>query len=196
MLFSKKSAGVDALVVGLGNPGLRYRNTRHNVGFCAVDYIADKLGVRPDKSRFDALYCKARMGGKNILLIKPQTFMNESGRSVGSFARFFKIPPQDILVIFDDVSLDVGRLRIRRSGSAGGHNGIKSLIAHLGSQDFPRIKIGVGQKPHAEDDLADWVLGTLPPLQRETIAAEMPAVYDAVCDLLDGNAEAAMAKYN
>ena len=197
MFFKKKPSGpIAAMIVGLGNPGAKYSTTRHNVGFCAIDHIAKKLGAEPDKLKFQGLYCRTKMAGQEVILLKPQTFMNDSGKSVSQFASFFKIDPENIIVIFDDVLLDVGKLRIRRKGSHGGHNGIRSIVACLGSEDFPRIKIGVGKKPHPDYDLADWVLSPLPLKDRETISNNMDKVYDAVCDILDGDFEKAMGKYN
>lgn len=197
MFFKNKSlGGVDYIIVGLGNPGTKYLTTRHNVGFNAVDFIADELSLNINKLKFKGLYCQANINSKKVLLIKPQTFMNESGVCVKSFADFYKVSPQNIIVIFDDVSLDVGKMRIRRKGSAGGHNGIKSIISHLKSEDFPRIKIGVGQKPHPDYDLADWVLGSLPLKDRDTINENNKNVYAAARDILNGDFEAAMAKYN
>ncbi|MBQ1263298.1 MAG: aminoacyl-tRNA hydrolase [Oscillospiraceae bacterium] len=197
MFFKKKPSGpIAAMIVGLGNPGAKYNTTRHNVGFCAIDHIAKKLGAEPDKLKFQGLYCRTKMAGQEVILLKPQTFMNDSGKSVSQFASFFKIPAENIIVIFDDVLLDVGKLRIRRKGSHGGHNGIRSIVACLGSEDFPRIKIGVGKKPHPDYDLADWVLSPLPLKDRETVSNNMDKVYDAVCDILDGDFEKAMGKYN
>ena len=197
MFFKKKPSGpIAAMIVGLGNPGAKYNTTRHNVGFCAIDHIAKKLGAEPDKLKFQGLYCRTKMAGQEVILLKPQTFMNDSGKSVSQFATFFKIPAENIIVIFDDVLLDVGKLRIRRKGSHGGHNGIRSIVACLGSEDFPRIKIGVGKKPHPDYDLADWVLSPLPLKDRETVSNNMDKVYDAVCDILDGDFEKAMGKYN
>ncbi len=197
MFFKNKSKGpIDAIIVGLGNPGTKYTATRHNVGFNALDFIAGKLSVSVDKLKFGGLYATAKIGDKKVLLLKPQTFMNESGKSLAQFASFYKVAPQNIIVLFDDVSLDVGKLRIRKKGSAGGHNGIKSIIASIGSQEFPRIKIGVGKKPHPDYDLADWVLSNLSLSDREIISKNNISVYDAVCDILNGNFEEAMAKYN
>ncbi len=197
MFFKKKAGGpIDAIIVGLGNPGAKYATTRHNVGFEALDFIADKCGAKVDKLKFQGLFAQAKIGQARVILLKPQTFMNESGRSISQFASFYKVPAENIIVIFDDVSLDVGKMRIRRKGSAGGHNGIKSIISCLSSEDFPRVKIGVGQKPHPDYDLADWVLGQIPLKDRETIRGNMPDVYDAVCDILSGDLESAMGKYN
>lgn len=196
MLFKKSSGPIDAIIVGLGNPGAKYATTRHNVGFCAIDYIADKLSADNFKLKFEGLFCQAKIKDARVLLLKPQTFMNDSGRSIAAFASFYKVNPENIIVIFDDISLDVGKMRIRRKGSAGGHNGIKSIINHLSSENFPRVKIGVGQKPHPDYDLADWVLSPLPLKDRETIADNMSSIYDAVCDILSGDVEKAMGKYN
>ena len=146
------------LIVGLGNPGKEYERTRHNAGFRALDVLADSLGCKIDRLKFQGLYCQTNYQGKKLFLLKPQTFMNLSGPSVLQLSAYFNIPPQRIIVLFDHISLPPGRLRIRGDGSAGGHNGIKSIIGELGSQSFPRVKIGVGAKPHPAQDLADWVL--------------------------------------
>ena len=197
MFFKKKASGpISAMIVGLGKPGPKYTTTRHNVGYCAIDHIANRLGAEPNKLKFQGLYCRCKMAENEVILLKPQTFMNDSGKSVSQFASFFKIPAENIIVIFDDVLLDVGKLRIRRKGSHGGHNGIKSIVSCLGSEDFPRVKIGVGKKPHPDYDLADWVLSPLPLKDRETISNNMDKVYDAVCDILNGDFEKAMGKYN
>lgn len=156
MLFRR--AACDYLIAGLGNPGVQYEKTRHNVGFRAINVLAAEAGARIDRAKFQALTCLCDVGGLRALLMKPQTFMNNSGIAIRQAADYYKLPPERILVLFDDIDLDVGRLRIRRGGSAGGHNGVKSIIACLGSQAFPRIKIGVGAKPHPDYDLADWVL--------------------------------------
>lgn len=165
-LFKKISSGtpkeepqpVSHLVVGLGNPGKDYAFTRHNTGFLTLDYISQKLGVKINNAKFKSLICETVLSGKRVLLMQPQTFMNNSGEAVREAAAFYKIEPKNILVIFDDISLDVGRMRVRKNGSDGGHNGIKSIIYHLQSDEFPRIKIGVGKKPHPDYDLAAWVL--------------------------------------
>lgn len=151
------------LIVGLGNPGTEYVRTRHNVGFSAVDALAQSLGVKIDRAKYHALIGEAVIDGQRVILMKPQTYMNASGKAVAEAAKFYKLSPEHILVYSDDISLAPGRLRVRRDGSAGGHNGLKSIIECLGgAQNFPRIKIGVGQKPTPEYDLADWVLGKLP----------------------------------
>ena len=164
------------LIVGLGNPGGKYEKTRHNCGFRALAILASGLNCRVDKGKFQGLYGKTALGDATLVLLKPQTFMNLSGQSVAAFANFFHIPPQKIIVLFDDISLDPGVLRIRANGSAGGHNGLKSIIASLGSQDFPRVKIGVGGKPHPDFDLADWVLSTFSSQEEKDLA---PALEDA-----------------
>lgn len=146
------------LIVGLGNPGKEYARTKHNCGFLAMDILADQLGCKVDKLKFQGLYGQTTYKGTKLYLLKPQTFMNLSGKSVLQISAYFNIPPQRIIVMFDDISLEPGKLRVRSDGSAGGHNGIKSIIAELGSQDFPRVKIGVGSKPHKDADLAQWVL--------------------------------------
>ena len=160
MFFNKnRSSGVEWLLVGLGNPGDKYDNTRHNVGFAAIDQLAEELKVPVQKLKYRALTQTVELGGAKVLLMKPITYMNLSGEAVGEAARFFKIPADHVLVLSDDVSLPVGKLRIRKGGSAGGHNGLKSIIQHLGTDQFPRVKIGVGEKPHPDYDMADWVLG-------------------------------------
>lgn len=159
---ASKNGQIAWLIVGLGNPGTEYVRTRHNVGFAAIDALAQSLGVKIDRAKYHALIGEAVIDGVRVILMKPQTFMNASGKAVAEAANFYKLNPDHILVYSDDISLAPGRLRVRRNGSAGGHNGLKSIIECIGSQEFPRIKIGVGQKPTPEYDLADWVLGKLP----------------------------------
>jgi PTH1 family peptidyl-tRNA hydrolase len=196
MFLRKPSSGCGWLVVGLGNPGKQYEHSRHNVGFDTLDILADRLHVRVDRIKFKALTGMAEIGGEKVLLMKPQTFMNLSGEAVRQAADFYKLPPERILVIFDDISLDPGRLRIRASGSAGGHNGIKSIIAQLGSQDFPRIKVGVGAKPHPDYDLADWVLGKFSGEDKKQAEAAMARAADAVEAILTTGPEKAASKFN
>ena len=196
MFFKSKSGSVDAIIVGLGNPGIKYNTTRHNVGFMAIDFILDKLNVKADKQKFDANYVKCEIDGKSVIILKPLTFMNLSGDSIFKAASFFKVPAENIIIIYDDVLLDVGKMRIRRKGSDGGHNGIKSIIARLHADSFPRIKIGVGKKPHPDYDLADWVLSPLPLKDREIINDNMDKVFDAVKLILNGNTDEAMNRYN
>ena len=179
------------LVVGLGNPGREYEKSRHNCGFRAMDVLEQKLGCRTDKGKFQGLYGQCTYAGRRVLLLRPQTYMNLSGRSVLQLSAFFKIPPQRIIVMFDDISLEPGRIRIRANGSAGGHNGIKSIIQELGSQDFPRIKIGVGAKPHPDYDLADWVLGSFSASDEKLLQPALERAADAaLCIMEHGIAEA------
>lgn len=187
---------IDWLVVGLGNPGKKYENNRHNTGFRVMDALCNKHSVRCDRSKFHALTGEAVLGGHRCLLMKPQTFMNASGDAVAEAADFYKIPPERVLVIFDDISLPVGALRIRPKGSAGGQNGVKSIINMMGSEQFPRIKVGVGAKPHPDYDLADWVLSNV-------TEEELPAMNDAVeravlavSELIANGVPAATQKYN
>ena len=195
MLFQRRQTGIDWLIVGLGNPGKQYENTRHNAGFVALDAAADAWGIRVVRAKFSALTGTGEVGGSKVLLLKPQTFMNNSGAAVGAAASFYKLPPERVIVLFDDISLAPGRLRVRRGGSAGGHNGIKSIIAAIG-QDFPRVKIGVGEKPHPEYDLADWELGKPSGDDRKAIASRTDDVRGAVEMILKGQLDAAMSKYN
>ena len=184
------------LVVGLGNPGDKYTFTRHNTGFMALDFIAEKCGVRVDRARFKSLCADARLGEHRVLLMKPQTFMNLSGEAVREAADFYKIPPENILVLFDDINFDVGVMRIRRNGSDGGHNGIKSIIYQLNSDAFPRVKIGVGKKPSPDYDLADYVLGTYSDADKKTLFSMFSRVYDGVELILSGQIDKAMNLYN
>lgn len=195
MLFSKKS-GIEFLIVGLGNPGSKYWNTRHNVGFAALDALAEELHAKVDRVKFQGLTGQADLNGKKVLLLKPTTYMNLSGQSVAAAAKFYKIPPEHILVMFDDISLEPGRLRIRKNGSAGGHNGVKSIISSIGSQDFPRIKIGVGAKPHPDYDLADWVLSVFPYDQREAMAETYRRAAQAAIVLIAQGPDAAANRFN
>lgn len=151
------------LIAGLGNPETKYDGSRHNAGFAALDYLSDKWNIPLNKTKFQGLWGQGDVDGRRVVLLKPLTYMNLSGESIGPLADFFKIPPQQVLVLCDDVTQAPGKLRIRPSGSAGGHNGLKNIIARLGGQEFPRIRIGVGAKPHPDYDLADWVLGKFPP---------------------------------
>ena len=187
---------VSAIVVGLGNPGPKYAKTRHNVGFLAIDYIAEKIGVRIDRAKHHALVCEAELGGSRVLLMKPETFMNNSGVAIGDAARFYKIPSERVIVLHDEISFEPGIMRIRRKGSAGGHNGLKSIIEHLGDDGFPRIKIGVGKKPSPEYDLADWVLGQMPKAAEEAISERFADIYSSVELILSGKIDDAMGKYS
>lgn len=183
------------LIVGLGNPGREYEKTRHNMGFRALDILADKLHCKVDKGKFQGLYGTCDYAGKRLILLKPQTFMNLSGRSVLQLSAFYRIPPQRIIVLFDDISLVPGNLRIRADGSAGGHNGIKSVIAELGSQDFPRVKIGVGAKPHPEYDLADWVLSSFSAQEEKLLAPALERAADAALAIVEYGVSEASNRY-
>ena len=195
MFFQKKPGG-EWLVVGLGNPGSKYWNTRHNVGYAAMDALAESLHARVDRVKFQGLTGTAEYKGHKLVLLKPTTYMNLSGRSVDAAAKFYKIPPERILVMLDDISLEPGRLRVRKSGSAGGHNGLKSIISSLGSQEFPRIRIGVGEKPHPDYDLADWVLSVFPLSEREAMAEVYRRAAEAACTVVTDGCDAAMNRFN
>ena len=184
------------LIVGLGNPGREYEKSRHNCGFRALDHLADSLNCRVDKAKFQGLYGQVSCRGRKLFLLKPQTFMNLSGRSVVQLSAYFHIPPQRIIVLFDDISLEPGRLRIRPSGSAGGHNGLKSIIAELGSQDFPRVKIGVGAKPHPDYDLADWVLGSFSASDEKLVEPALERAGDAALCIMEHGCSEAAGRFN
>lgn len=196
MLFGKKSGAYDYIIAGLGNPGAKYEMTRHNAGFLAIDMLAMKQNKEIKRLKFHALTCDAEIEGKKCLLMKPQTFMNNSGEAIGEAAKFYKIPPQNIIVLSDDISLDVGKIRIRRKGSAGRHNGLKSIIAHLGSEDFPRVKIGVGKKPNAYMDLADWVLGRFPKELEPQLKEALENADGAISLIVQDKFDRAMNLYN
>ncbi len=192
----KPSGSENWLIVGLGNPGREYEKTRHNCGFRAVDLLADQLGTKIDKLKFQGLYAQVNYQGKKLFLLKPQTFMNLSGRSVLQLSAYFNIPPQRIIVMFDDISLEPGRLRIRADGSAGGHNGIKSIIQEVGSQDFPRIKIGVGAKPNPNYDLADWVLSTFSSQEEKALAVSLDNAAQAALSVIDRGVPESANRFN
>ena len=184
------------LIVGLGNPGKEYEKTRHNCGFRAVDILADKLGCKIDRLKYQGLYCQTTYNGKKLFLLKPQTYMNLSGRSVLQLSAYFSIPPQRIIVLFDDSSLPPGRLRIRPDGSAGGHNGIKSIIQEVGSQAFPRVKIGVGAKPHPDFDLADWVLSAFSAQEEKALTVSLENAAKAALCIIDQGVPEAANRFN
>lgn len=184
------------LLVGLGNPGTEYERTRHNCGYMALDAVAKAHGITVDRVKFHATVGEGIIGGVRTLLMKPTTYMNNSGLAVGEAAAFYHVPPEHILVLHDEISFDVGVMRIRRKGSAGGHNGLKSLIASLGSDAFPRIKIGIGKKPSPDYDLADYVLGRFSPADLSTLSEEFTAVTAACECILAGDVEGAMARYS
>ena len=201
MLFQRKTQSLSVgapefLVVGLGNPDKKYAFTRHNSGFLCVDMLAEKHGFTLKKLKFKSLLGDAEIGGHRCLVMKPQTYMNLSGEAVRDAAQFYKIPPERIVVLFDDISLDVGKIRIRRKGTDGGHNGIKNIIYHLNSDTFPRIKIGVGKKPHPDYDLADWVLSEFKKDEEAPLKTALENACAALELMLDGKTDEAMNKYN
>ena len=189
MLFNTKEK---YLIVGLGNPGATYEKTRHNAGFICADELIDYFGASPIKCRANALLYRALSGGREIYIAKPQTFMNLSGEAVGEAARFYKLGADKIIVISDDISLGVGRLRVRRKGSAGGHNGLKSINEHLGTDAYPRVKVGVGEKPHPDFDLADWVLSSFDKTEMQRLADAYPTVLLGIERIVAGDVDGAM----
>ena len=183
------------LIAGLGNPTREYEKTRHNVGFEAIDILADKAGTTVTEKKHKALYGKGYIGGQKVILAKPQTYMNLSGESIREIADFYKIEPENIIILCDDINLSEGQLRIRLKGSAGGHYGLKNIISHLGTQEFPRIRIGVGEKPRGMD-LADYVLGRFPKEQQAVMEEAYRDAADAACMMIEEGADAAMNHYN
>ena len=196
MSFGMKSSAVDWLIVGLGNPGEKYAHTRHNMGFLTVDLLAEKLGVKLNKVKFKSAYNIVNFAGCKCLVMKPQTYMNLSGEAVREAAQFYKIPADRVLVIYDDVSLPVGKLRVRPSGSAGGHNGIKNIIAHLGTQDFPRVKIGVGAPTGGGDEMIDWVIGAPSQAERKILAESFEKAIGAAECIIQKGCQQAMNGFN
>lgn len=196
MLFGRKDNSMEWLVVCLGNVGDKYDATRHNVGFEVADELAQRKNIPLQKLKHRALTNTAELGGRKALIMKPVTFMNLSGEAAGEAVRFYKVPPDHVLVVCDDVALPAGKLRIRAGGSAGGHNGLKSLIQHLGTDQFPRLRIGVGQKPHPDYDLADWVLGKFQGEDRKVMDAAVKQAADGVECLLREGIDKAMSRFN
>lgn len=198
MFFKKEYASnsIEYIIVGLGNPGRRYENTRHNAGFIAMDYIADKLGVKINKIKFKSTVGEANIAGKRCLLMKPSTFMNLSGQAVTEAMNFYKIPPQRTVIMSDDISLDVGIIRIRRKGSDGGQKGLQNIIYLSGSDEFPRVKIGIGKKPHPEYDLKDWVLSRFTDKDKKLISERLPDILGAVELIVSEDIDKAMNLYN
>ena len=195
--FQKRPAGgVEYIVAGLGNPGKKYDRTRHNAGFICIDRLAKDLSVEIKRSKYDALTAEVVIEGKKVLLMKPQTFMNLSGVSIEKAAAFYKVPPEKVIVIFDDISLPPGKMRIRRKGSHGGHNGARNITAQLQSENFPRLKIGVGQKPRPEYDLADWVLSSFTEAELKEVNSCAENTLKAVSLIIKGDMEQAMALFN
>lgn len=196
MFFHRSGGGISWLLVGLGNPGNQYAATRHNMGFMALDRLADREGFRFNKLRFRAWTAEWMVNGEKVLVMKPQTYMNLSGESVGEAARFYKVPADHVLVISDDVSLPVGKLRIRKSGSAGGHNGLKNIIQHLGTDAFPRIKVGVGMPDHPDHEMIDWVIGKPQGEEAKTLRAALDRAADAALSVIDEGPDRAMNRFN
>lgn len=191
LTVNRKNGSIEHLVVGLGNPGSKYENTRHNAGFIALDYIANQLNVNFNKSKFDALFSEAVIDSKRVLLIKPQTFMNLSGESVVQFISFYKVPSENVIILFDDISLAPGNLRVKRSGSHGGHNGMRNIIQLAKTDNFPRIKIGIGAKP-TDWDLADWVTSKFSDEDLKLLNKAAENSYAALKLMLNGEIEKAM----
>ena len=190
------SGSMEYIAVGLGNPGKKYENTRHNTGFIAIDKIAEKYGCNINRLKYNALTAECVIAGKKVLLMKPQTFMNLSGEAVTQAMSFYKIPAEKVVIIFDDISLDVGRMRIRRKGSDGGQRGVRSIIGLSGSENFPRIKIGIGEKPHSGWQLSDWVLSRFTKEELETLDKVTDNACKALEYIVSGNIDKAMSEYN
>ena len=196
MLFGNKSSAVDWLVAGLGNPGQKYQNTRHNMGFLTVDLLAEQKNIKLNRVKFKSAYNILSFAGYRCLVMKPQTYMNLSGEAVREAAQFYKVPADHVLVIYDDVSLPVGKLRVRPSGSAGGHNGIKNIIAHLGTQDFPRIKIGTGAPAGGGEEMVDWVTGVPSQAEREVLFESFERAVQAAACVIEHGCQRAMNQFN
>lgn len=192
----KSNEPINWLIVGLGNPGSKFDGTRHNAGFRALERYSEQTGVKINKMKFKSLIGETTLAGKRVLLMKPQTFMNLSGEAVRDAANFYKIEPQNIIVLSDDISLDVGRIRVRAKGSAGGQNGLKNIIYHLNSENFPRVKIGVGAKPHKDYDLADWVLSKFTADEQENINKACDNAMKAAEQIISGGVQSAANKFN
>ena len=193
---TESSAPITKIIVGLGNPGDKYTTTRHNAGFMALDVICEKYNFNINKLKFKSLCGEADINGVRVLFLKPQTFMNNSGEAISAAASFYKIPPEKILVLVDDICQAPGRMRIRKSGSAGGQKGLANIISHLGTDAFPRIRIGVGEKPNPEYDLCDWVLGKFSESDMKALAPRLDDSYDSIIMILDGKIDDAMGKFN
>jgi len=197
MLFSrKKTSSIEYLIVGLGNPGRKYEKTRHNAGFIAIDALSAKHGIRVDRVKWNAMTGDGTVGGHRCLLMKPQTFMNNSGEAVTHAMRFYKLTPEQVIVILDDITLDPGVMRIRRKGSDGGQKGMRSIIQLSGSDQFPRIKLGVGKKPHPDYELADWVLSDFSANERKQLDEAAANAVEAVALMVDGKTDEAMNRFS
>ena len=196
MLLGNTSSAVDGVIVGLGNPGQNCGHTRHNMGFLTVDLLAEKQGVKLNKVKFKSAFNIMHFAGCKCLVMKPQTYMNLSGEAVREAAQFYKIPADHVLVIYDDVSLPVGKLRVRPTGSAGGHNGIKNIIAHLGTQDFPRVKIGTGAPAGGGADMIDWVIGEPSKAEKKVLLESFERAIDAAACIIQNGCQKAMNDFN
>lgn len=199
MFFKSKQFGnnnIEYIVVGLGNPGRQYEGTRHNAGFIALEYLAQELDVRVNRIKFKSAVGEATVAGHRCLLMKPSTFMNLSGQAVTEAMRFYKLPPEKVLILCDDINLDVGSIRIRRKGSDGGQNGVKNIIYLSGSDEFPRIKIGIGKKPHPDYDLKDWVLSRFTDKDKAVLKETLPKITNAVGLIVNDDIDKAMNLYN
>ncbi len=196
MALFKSSGGISWLIVCLGNPGKQYENTRHNIGFMTADELERRDGTKVNKLKYRALTAEMKLGGERVLVMKPQTYMNLSGEAVKLAGAFYKIPPERVLVISDDVSLPLGKLRIRANGSAGGHNGLKNIIQHLGTDAFPRIKIGVGAPNHPEHEMVDWVIGNFTPAEKKVVSEAVARAADAAACLIEKGVNEAQNKFN
>lgn len=186
------SGPVEFIIAGLGNPGKEYELSRHNAGFLCIDILANRENFKTDRLKFKSVYADTMINGHRCLVMRPQTYMNNSGEAIKEASTFYKIPPEKCIVIFDDIDIGLGALRVKRKGSAGTHNGVKSIIQHLGSDNFPRIKIGVGNKPHPDYDLKDFVLGTFSKQEQNILKETMEKACDAICLITDGNIDKAM----
>ena len=199
MFFKSKqfsNSNIEYLIVGLGNPGRQYENTRHNTGFIALDYLADELNAKVNRIKFKSTIGEATLSGHRCLLMKPSTFMNLSGQAVTEAMRFYKLPPEKVIILCDDINLDVGNIRIRRKGSDGGQNGVKNIIYLSGSDAFPRVKIGIGKKPHPDYDLKDWVLSRFTDKDKIVLKDTLPKIVDAVRLIVNEDIDRAMNLYN
>ena len=196
MFFKARNSGFEYLIAGLGNPGIEYEHTRHNAGFLGLDALCEKTGAKLTRHKFEAVFGDTEIAGKRVILAKPQTFMNNSGRAVAAISKFYKIPADRIIIMFDDISLPVGNIRIRRKGSAGGHNGIKDIIELMGTEDIKRIKIGVGERDNPNFDLKDWVLGKMPKEQSDKFKTAFSLAADAAVEIISHGIDSAMNKYS
>lgn len=199
MFFKSKqftNNSIEYIIVGLGNPGRQYEGTRHNAGFIALNYLAEDLNVKVNRIRFKSTVAEAKVAGHRCLLMKPSTFMNLSGQAVTEAMRFYKLPPEKVVILCDDINLDVGTIRIRRKGSDGGQNGVKNIIYLSGSDAFPRVKIGIGKKPHPDYDLKDWVLSRFTDKEKAVLKETLPKIADAVGLIVNDDIDRAMNLYN